>query len=273
MKVYTFAVAVSLSVVAFGQKNPPAACNSTNIVSIQNLASGQSAFSPGSLAQVLWCDLEFPAPTTPITSVLVHGQFAAPTFVDVSQTTQVTSVAYHGYPGFTPREFVIQLPNSGLPTGKTDVQIMRGASVLASAGIQVDSFAPGLFTMDGQPNGPVLARNGIDYVAGNNVVHVGDTVTIYCEGLGPTTPFVSTGDVPNVPAVVVSMPQVVVGNMVAAVSTAKLVEVPPFPYPWPAGMYQVTFVIPPVNTNRGSQPIYVQTGGFKSNVATLTVVP
>src|SRR6185312_14041395 len=123
------------------------------------------------------------------------------------------------------------------------------------------------------PNGPVLARNGIDYVAGNNVVHVGDTVTIYCEGLGPTTPFVSTGDVPNVPAVVVSMPQVVVGNMVAAVSTAKLVEVPPFPYPWPAGMYQVTFVIPPVNTNRGSQPIYVQTGGFKSNVATLTVVP
>jgi uncharacterized protein (TIGR03437 family) len=273
LKAYTFAAAVSLSVVAFGQKNPPAASNSTNIVSIQNLASGQSRFSPGSLAQVLWCDLEFPAVTTPITSVLVHGQFAAPTFVDKTQTTLVTSVAYHGYPGFTPREFVIQLPNIGLPTGKTDVQIMRGAAVLASTGIQADIFAPGLFTMDGQPNGPVLARNGIDYVAGSNVVHVGDAITIYCEGLGPTTPFVPIGVVPTFPAVVLSPPQVVVGNMVASVSIAKLVEGPPFPNPSPAGMYEVTFVIPPVNTNKGSQPIYVQTGGFKSNVASLTVVP
>jgi uncharacterized protein (TIGR03437 family) len=273
MKVYTFAMAVSLSVVAFGQKNPPATCNSTNIVSIQNLASGQSTFSPGSLAQVLWCDLEFPAPTTPITSVLVHGQTAAPTFVDKSQTTLVTSVAYHGYPGFTPREFVIQLPNTGLPTGSAQVEIMRGATVLASTGIQVDNFAPGLFTLDGQPNGPVLARNGIDYVAGNNVVHVGDTITIYCEGLGPTFPFVPSGLVPNFPTVTLSTPQVVVGNMSASVSIAKLVETPPSLVPPAAGLYEVTFVIPPVNTNKGSQPIYVQTGGFKSNVATLTVVP
>jgi hypothetical protein len=61
--------------------------------------------------------------------------------------------------------------------------------------------------------------------------------------------------------------------MSASVSIAKLVEAPPFLNPPAAGMYEITFIVPPVNTNKASQPIYVQTGGFQSNVATLTVVP
>ena len=271
MKLIIFA-ALSLAVVTFGQKKPPAACDSTNIASIQNLASGQSTFAPGSLAQILWCDLEFPAVTTPISSVLVHGLNAPVTFIDLSQTTQVTSIAYHGYPGFTPREVVIQLPNASLVPGGAQVQIMRGASVLASTGIQVDGFAPGLFTMNGQPDGPALARNAVNYVSGSNAVHVGDTVTIYCEGLGPTTPFVNAGNVPGFQAVTTYTPEVVVGNMAASVTLSKLVPLPSM-LPSAAGVYEVTFVVPPVNTNKPNQPIYVQTQGFKSNVASLAVVP
>lgn len=262
-------MALSLTAAAFGQKNAPTACGSTSITSIQNLASGQSAFSPGSLAQVLWCDLEFPAVTTPITSVTVHGLNAPITFLDLSQTTQVTSIAYHGYPGFTPREIVIQVPIE-LPTGNTQVQIMRENSVVASSGIQLDAFAPGIFTLDHQPGGPVLVRDGINFAP---AVHVGDTVTIYCEGLGPTTPFVPTFGIPAFPAITINTPTVMVGNMPAAVSVSKLMQVPPFLFPPQFGIYEVTFVVPPVNTNKASQPIYVQTGGFKSNVANLTVLP
>ena len=71
---------------------------------------------------------------------------------------------------------------------------MRGASVLASTAIEVTSFAPGLFTMNGDPGGPVLVEFGGSVVP---MVGVGDAVTIYCEGLGPTSPPVNAGAVPT----------------------------------------------------------------------------
>jgi hypothetical protein len=56
---------------AFGQ-SPPSTCDSTKILSVQNLASGDTANSLGGLSKISWCDFEFPAPTPPVTSVLVH---------------------------------------------------------------------------------------------------------------------------------------------------------------------------------------------------------
>ena len=99
---------------ALGQ-SLPSTCDSTKILSVQNLASGDTANSLGGLSKISWCDFEFPAPTTPVTSVLVHGQPAFITYKTVMQSSPVTSVILHGYPSFMRHEIVAQLPNLGVP--------------------------------------------------------------------------------------------------------------------------------------------------------------
>jgi len=270
MKIVSVVAALFFAAVAFGQT--PATCSAdtgARILSIQNLASGSTTLSPGTLAKVLWCDLEFPAPTTPVYSALVNGQQALVIFPDLStalQTTAVSSVAYRGYPGFTPREAEIYLnSNQPLPHNPV-VQIARTGGQVASAEIQADSYSPGIFTMNRRPNGPAIARNNVDYIGGNNLVYAGDTISIYATGLGATSPIP-----PNATMVT---PEVYVGKQQALVTGSKTLPLAgALGFPPPIGMYEVTFVVPPIDPSADTQPIFIRIGGIKSNVATLAVRP
>ena len=257
---------------AFGQ-SPASTCDSTKILSVQNLASGSTVNSLGGLSKILWCDFEFPAPTTPVTSVLVHGEPAFITFKTVMQSSPVTSVILHGYPSYVPHEIVAQLPNSGVPLESVQLQLHRSGSTIASTAIQIHDFSPGIFTLDTTSTGPAIVTDSeMNYILETNPAHSGEAVTLLCEGLGPTNPFVPSGTVPKGLAVTTSTPQEsFVGNQSAPVIFFRLASGSATPSP--AGVYEVTFVVPPVTGSKASVPIYLSIGGKNSNIAQLPVAP
>jgi uncharacterized protein (TIGR03437 family) len=107
------------------------------------------------------------------------------------------------------------------------------------------------------------------YILLNQPAQSGAVVTILCEGLGPTVPFVPTGSVPNGLAVTITNPQVFVGNQLATVILSRLATNSAGPAA--AGVYEVTFVVPSVGG--GNEPIYISIGGTTSNTAVLPVAP
>jgi uncharacterized protein (TIGR03437 family) len=146
---------------------------------------------------------------------------------------------------------------------------MQNGGLLASLETELEDFSPGLFTMDQKLNGPVVARNpaqaslNADYIGGNSLVYVGDTITVYATGLGAADQFAGTLPV---------IPDVYVGDQPAVVIDARpITGITAFFAP--PGLYQVTFVVPPVGPSDNPQPIYIQIGGVKSNVAKLAVRP
>jgi uncharacterized protein (TIGR03437 family) len=250
----------------------PSTCNATQILSVENFASGTAANSLGSIASISWCDFEFPAPTTPVTSVLVHGQPAFITLQNVMQTTPVTSVIFHGYPSYVSQQIVAQLPNYGVSVNPAQLQLLRGNQTVASTSIQLSEFAPGIFTLNASPAGPAVVMDPrMNYILPANPARPGEAVTVFCEGLGPTNPFVPTGTVPQGLAVTVTTPQVFVGGQLAPVISSRLSRVDAIPSA--AGVYEVTFVVPSVTTGTLNQPLYLQIGGKTSNTALLPVVP
>jgi uncharacterized protein (TIGR03437 family) len=256
---------------AFGQ-SLSSTCDSTKILSVQNLASGETANSLGGLSKISWCDFEFPAPTTPVTSVLVHGRPAFITYKTVMQSSPVTSVILHGYPSFVPHEIVAQLPNLEVPVESVQLQLRRGGSIIASTAIQIHDFSPGIFTLDSTPGGPAIVTDSVmNYILETNPAHSGEAVTLFCEGLGPTNPFVPTGSVPKGLAVTTTTPQVFVANQSAPVILSRLASGGSTPSP--VGVYEVTFVVPPVTGGKSNLPIYVSIGGKSSNTALLPVAP
>ncbi len=263
---------------AFGQSPsaPPAAipstCDSTKILSVENFAAGDSSSSLGGISKIMWCDFEFPPPTTPVTSVLVHGKKAFITLQNVTQTSPVTSVIFHGYPSYVPQQIVAQLPNVGVPTGTAQLHLSRGNQTVASTSIQVEEFGPGIFTLDSKPGGPAIVQDSLmNYILEGNPAQSGQAVTVFCEGLGPTSPFVPTGSVPDGLAATTTTPQVYVGGQLAPVILSRLATGGATPSA--AGVYEVTFVVPAGTGGKAVLPIYLAIGGKTSNTATLPVAP
>jgi uncharacterized protein (TIGR03437 family) len=261
---------------AFGQAQPSASsaaasvCNSTKILSVENFASSNATNALGGISRILWCDFEFPAPTTPVTSVLVHGQHAFITLQNTQQTSPVTSVIFHGYPSFVPQQIVAQLPNSGVPVNPAELQLRRDGQTIASASIQIEDFSPGIFTLDGTPAGPAIVRDSkLNYIFESNPAHAGEAVTVFSEGLGPTDPFVPSGSVPTGLAVTTTTPQVYVGGQLAVVILSRLATAQANPSA--AGVYEVTFVVPHVKAGTANLPIYISIVGKTSNTAMLPV--
>src|SRR5581483_1233780 len=278
-RVLSLALAAGCCGLAWGQSklavNSPASCDSTKILSVENFATGQPANSLGGMAKISWCDFEFPPPTTPVTSILVHGQKAFITLQGAAQTSPVTSVIFHGHPSFSPQQIVAQLPNSGVPVDTPVLQLRRGNQILASRQIQVGDFAPGIFTLNGVTTGPAIVWDSTkNYILQDHPAHIGEAVTVFCEGLGPTDPFVPSGSVPKGLAVTTSNPQVFVGGQLASVIVSKLSTGSVVPSL--AGVYEVTFVVPSVPTAPhvvSSQTISMTIGGKTSNTATLPAIP
>lgn len=149
-------------------------------------------------------------------------------------------------------------------------ELRRGNVTLASTSIPMEDFAPGIFTLNGTPTGPAIVWDStLNYILGTNPAHPGEAVTVFCEGLGPTNPFVATGSVPTGLAVTLTTPQIYVGSQLAVVIVSKLATGSATPSA--AGVYEVTFVVPPLRSETVDQPIYISIGGKTSNTAILPV--
>ncbi len=128
---------------------PAGYCNPPAIAAVVDAAPAiPRPFHQASIAVIFWCDNTVPPPTSPVTSVLVHGQ---PSYVYPNQATSASNS-----PSYL--QLTVQLP-VGITPGNANIQLKRGTKVLAHAPIDLAAFAPGIFTLNESGSGLALTRN------------------------------------------------------------------------------------------------------------------
>jgi uncharacterized protein (TIGR03437 family) len=149
------------------------------------------------------------------------------------------------------------------PTGSAQVFVVRPGDVFSAPySLAVTPSAPGIFVAGGSA---IVTRNtDFSLITANNPARVGDTLVIFCTGLGVTTPPVGTGFfTPLSPFALVSGVTATIGNQNAPVISTAL-------SPGFVGLYQVAVTMP-AGVAAGSRAVVVTVGGQASNSANIAV--
>lgn len=166
-------------------------------------------------------------------------------------------MAYVGYVSPTQVNFLMP-DNAG--AGATTVQVKNPAGTSTAQTITVAAGGQ-MFTSDGKSvlgahaNGSLISKAA--------PAAPGETVTIYCTGLGATTPALVTGVVPSDSFPLATLPQVTIGGASATVSFASVVA-------GTGGVYQINVQVPSGAAN-GDLPVVVTVGTTNSASTLLTV--
>jgi uncharacterized protein (TIGR03437 family) len=187
--------------------------------------------------------------------VLVNGQEAPLFYVS---TTQINA----------------QLPVELTPGTSAQVVVDNNGVSSTPETIQITTVSPGIFTL-----GPPFGQQGAVLIANTNVLampatagvpsrpaQAGETVSVFCTGLGATDPAVASGSAaPSSPPAVVKSPVAVsIGGLPAMVSFAGLV-------PGYAGIYQVNAQVPAGIAPGDAVPLVITQGAARSNTAAVAV--
>lgn len=182
-----------------------------------------------------------------------------------------TSVSFNGnaVPLFfvSSGQIVAQAPFD-LPAGTAvSVQVRRGNNLSAVQTATVAAASPGLFIVN-QASGTGAVLHAADHalVDANSPARPGESLLIYCTGLGALGTSVKSGDrAPSVPplAETLFLPAVTIANFPATVTFSGLA-------PGAVGMYQITVKVP-VGLSPGNFPVQITTQGVVSNIATIVV--
>jgi len=213
---------------------------SSSMMSIQgigNAASGQQAFSPGTIISIFGSLLasgtataaSIPLPTSLLgTTVSVNGVAAPLYFVS---STQINA----------------QIPYSVPVSTVATVAVTFGTNTV-SATIPISTASPGIF-IDPSTKAP----------AGYPTASRGQTIALFVTGAGALMPNVSTGTTPTGSAVPVPTQSVIVSLGNISTTTFAYLGVPV----WAIGLIQINFKIPQ-NAPLGSQPVQVFINGTVS---------
>jgi uncharacterized protein (TIGR03437 family) len=222
----TFANAAS-----FQGINPPMPVSPGEIVIISG-----NGIAPGVQGLVTAYNiLGAPQPSLSGISVTFNG-VTAPIFYVLTATGQ-------------PDQVVVQVPFETQP-GTANVLINSAGGGSGTFTVQVAPYAPGIFetTIGGQKYAVALRPNG-SYITPSNPAHPGETILIYVNGLGQTTPLTATGNA-GVPG------QSVAGTLVIGVNNGGV----PFTATYAPGMvgvYVIAIQIPSDTQTGPAQPIGV----------------
>jgi len=225
-----------------------------------NAGSYAASVAPGSIAAVFGSFLlnsvasarVLPLPNTLLGLSLQFGGTAAPLFYASSGQVNV------------------QVPWE--VAGQMQVSLVGSANGQTSAAqtVNLAPFAPAIFTMDasGGGQGAILDAE-YRLVDKSNPANPGDTVQIFCTGLGAVTNQPATGHpAPSGPlAETTTQPTVTVNGGVALVTFAGLV-------PGFVGEYQVNVQVPGSASSQGvaqEVPVVVSIGGATSNTTTIWI--
>jgi uncharacterized protein (TIGR03437 family) len=236
-------------------------CDPSAIAGVVNGASDSTTLSPGSIAVIFWCDSTVPLPATPVTSVLVNSW---PSYLYPPAATPVTSAVANSPSAYL--QLSVQIPVEVSP-GSKNLQLKRNNQVVAQTEINLSKFAPGIFTVKGSELSLAIAEHSDGkFVTAACPASPGEAVTIFAEGLGPTTPAVATGALPPGGQLTTTntLPALTVSGNDANVLFAGLS--PDF-----IGVYQLIFVVP--DGSSGQVPLQIQIGQGSSNTAQLPVGP
>ncbi len=233
---------------------PSISANSTvNAASYAPALSANGAVSPGSIVSIFgsnFAGASVNATTVPLptilagASVLMNGQ-AVPLYY--ASATQINA----------------QVPYN-IPPGAMTVQVQAGSQTTSAQAANVVIASPGVFTQNASGSGPgAFLHANFTAVTSTSPAHAGETILIYCTGLGPTNPAVVSGSAApgNPPATTTIAPTVTIGGINAPVSFSGLA--PTF-----VGLYQINAQVPP-GIGGGSPQVIVTVNGIQANIATI----
>jgi uncharacterized protein (TIGR03437 family) len=166
-------------------------------------------------------------------------------------------VAYVGY--VSPTQINFLLPDNA-SSAATTVQVKNPAGTSAAQTITVAAGGQ-MFTADGKSVLGAHANGSL--VSKAAPAAPGETITIYCTGLGATTPALVPGVVPSDSNPLAALPQVAIGGAPATVGFAGVVA-------GAGGVYQINVQVPSGAAN-GDLPVVVTVGTASSAATLLTV--
>jgi uncharacterized protein (TIGR03437 family) len=169
------------------------------------------------------------------------------------------------------------IPYDVPPNATQQMIVQRGTAASVPEPVIVAAAGPAIFTQDGSGKGPAIAvdtqADGTQFlVNADTPASAGDTLVIYCTGLGLVDPPVAAGDVaPDSMSQTTNPVTVTIGGVPATVQFAGLA---PFSLTGPdtldfAGLYQVSVILPDGVAPAPDTPIVVSVAGQDSPPVTI----
>jgi uncharacterized protein (TIGR03437 family) len=126
-------------------------------------------------------------------------------------------------------------------------------------------FAPGIFTVNTNGQGAIVNATG-QLVDSENPATAGDSIQIYCTGLGAVTNTPASGSAASLTTLssTIATPKVTVGGVVAAITFSGL-------SPGTVGEYQINVQVPAGVPTGTAVPVVLSIGGVTSNTVTIAV--
>jgi uncharacterized protein (TIGR03437 family) len=158
-----------------------------------------------------------------------------------------------------------QVPFSAAPGTEVPVVVRNGGQASVPKPLAVLETAPALFRL---PSGQALAMGPAGLLSPENPAHPGDTIVLYCVGLGEVTPPVNSGAVVSASPLshVTRSVTVLTGGMEANAVFAGLT-------PGAVGLYQVNVTLPEGLQPSERVPIVLRVAGQSSPAAYIPVRP
>jgi uncharacterized protein (TIGR03437 family) len=234
-----------------------AAATVPTLSAIANAAVFTSNMAPGSLVSIFGTGLAGAVLQAPANAPLPAQLF------DVSVTfNEMPAPLYY----VSPIQINAQVPFEVGP-GQVRVQVRRNLAASLAESITVEAAAPSILTVDQRGSGAGLILHAADarLITEASPARPGESVAIYCTGLGPLKTPLRTGAIaPNPPPETVVTPRVTIGGLEATVNSSSAA-------PGYAGLYRVIVQIPVESPKGNAVTLQITMGGVSSNLVTLAV--
>jgi uncharacterized protein (TIGR03437 family) len=216
------------------------AANQTPVIaSMVNAASNSSqAMAPGSMVTLSGTNLGG-------ASVILAGR-PAPTVS--ARDTQLTVVLPYGISANTTQQVIVS----------------RGASISVPQPVIIATAAPGIFTTDGNQGNVVDLNNKM--IDPGNPATAGDSIVIYCTGLGEVDPPLAAGQTPPATPLfqTINPVSVTVGGVDAQVTFSGMT-------PGSVGLYQVKAIVPAGVSPGDHVPVVLSAASQVSSPASIAI--
>jgi uncharacterized protein (TIGR03437 family) len=225
--------------------------------SVANAASYTATIAPGGFVDIAGLNLS-PTTRTWTTADFVNG--ALPTSLTGVSATVDGKPAYIYY--ISPNQIDLIAP-ADATQGSVQVVVTNNGLAGPAVTAKLATYSPAFFITKSNyiaalhANGTIVGPTTL-YPNNSTPAAPGETISLYCTGLGATST-VETGLVVTAPVNTAVLPTVTVGGIAATVTSSTLSS---------AGLYQVNITVPTTVT-AGDQPVVLTIGGVQSQSTAL----
>jgi uncharacterized protein (TIGR03437 family) len=266
-------VAVQLTATGFNGANPAAGQSDTFVASLSPGASRVPLVTAGGVVSTASYQADVPIGVGGLISIfgsqLVNGSGSAAGGTPLPQSLDGTQVLLENQAVpilyASAGQINIQVPYETNVNVPQHLVVQSGGAISSPFAIQVASVQPAIFIQSVAGQGAIVnAATNIVAAPGNPVKAGTDVITIYCTGLGPTSPSVPTGSAATAPSYITTNGiTVTIGGQNATLYYAGLT--PGFP-----GLYQINALVP-AGLSGNAVPVVVTLAGQVSPAATIAV--